>query len=346
YGAYGDAAADPPVLYGSIDALEVVGVTAASVDGYTVYTFPLEGGYDIGNVVLDSGAGIETGRKVFSVDALSSALDYYYDTAADTVTLVLSTPLSSYTMVELCETEHILTVTGAHPPISVTGLDFMYGAAHGISATDVKGLTVHDCHFSWLGGGYLHTSDTGEQVRFGNGVEIWNSGRDIEVSDCVFDQIFDTAVTNQGSSTFARQTNISYTDNTISKCGMAGFELWLHGRFSKTAGISFSGNTVSDIGSGWHLTQDDREGAGLGHFVTSFGNVGSRSDIDISSNTFTDAFNASGTSSVLLVSDTDTDPGSDTLVQAVREGGNTYSGVDEWGYSTAQGVVSVLDGPV
>ena len=88
-------------------------------------------------------------------------------------------------------------------------------------------LVIRDCDVSWIGGGHQTTLPDGTPVRFGNGIEFWENAHDILVEGCRIWEIYDAALTNQGSRDNAK-LNITYRDNVIWNSEYS-FEFWNRG---------------------------------------------------------------------------------------------------------------------
>ncbi len=208
---------------------------------------------------------------------------------------------SEYYSVEFCPTINIVDMNNKHDMI-FNNISIKNGGAHGFGGSNTHRVSIMDCTISYIGGGFLFYRD-GEPVRYGNGVEVFNTGSDILVSGCTIFEIFDTAVTNQGSENKAYHKDFTYEYNTIYNCGMGAFELWLRGRNTQMDNIRFTNNAVSDMGCGFSTTQDNRLHEGLGHFVIDFGSDAEISNIDISDNIFDNAEHAIDMGAALLLID-------------------------------------------
>ena len=99
-------------------------------------------------------------------------------------------------------------------------------------------------------------------VRFGNGIEFWDSAHDNLVEGCRIWEVYDAALTNQGSANNS-QINITYRDNVIWNCEYS-FEYWNRGPESTTRNIRFEHNTCVNAGHGWgHAQRPDPNGRHL-----------------------------------------------------------------------------------
>jgi len=215
---------------------------------------------DVGNMIFDHGAAV--GVKRWSEADLRQEGDYYYDRRQWQVKLrSAANPATRYRSIELALNRHIIN-QGGRGHVVYEGLDLRYGAAHGIGGGGTACITVRDCDLSYIGGGHQFTTPQGRPVRFGNGVEFWADARDCLVEGCRLWEIYDAALTNQGSGVNV-QENITYRRNVIWNCEYS-FEYWNRAEASRTRNIRFEHNTCVNAGGGWgHGQRPDPNGRHL-----------------------------------------------------------------------------------
>lgn len=127
---------------------------------------------------------------------------------------------------------------------------FINGAVHGYGDTHVKNITFRRCTFRMIGG-IVWSKEL--RIRFGNGIECWNSGENVLVENCLFDQIYDSCVTHQGPGEKAGlAVNVRYIGNTFKNYGMAAYEA----RDKVGSGVAFERNICMGAGEGFSL-QDE-----------------------------------------------------------------------------------------
>ncbi len=215
---------------------------------------------DVGNIIFDHAA--PTGVKKWKQEDLRAPGDYYYD--ARTMQVVLrsdANPASQHSSIELALCRHIIDEGGCGY-VTYENLDLRYGAAHGIGGGSTHHITVRHCDLSFIGGGHQFTRQDGVPVRYGNGVEFWADAQDCLVEDCRIWEIYDAALTNQGSGTNVEQ-NITYRRNVIWNSEYS-FEYWNGGPESVTRNILFENNICVDAGYGWgHGQRPDPNGRHL-----------------------------------------------------------------------------------
>lgn len=215
---------------------------------------------DVGNIIFDHGAS--TGVKKWSEAELLRDGDYLYDAQLWQVKLRSdANPATRHRSIELALRRHIIDQSG-RAYVTYENLDLRYGAAHGIGGGSTHHITVRGCDLSFIGGGHQMTRPDGKPVRFGNGIEFWSDARDCLVEDCRIWEIYDAALTNQGSGTNV-QENITYRRNVIWNSEYS-FEYWNRGPDSRTHNILFEHNTCVDAGCGWgHNQRPDPNGRHL-----------------------------------------------------------------------------------
>lgn len=147
---------------------------------------------------------------------------------------------------------HIECVTYGKRNLADTGhdmilenLNFINSGVHAISGeSKSRNIIVRNCTFENIGGCVW---DKKQKIRFGNGVEFWNGAENVEVSNCVFNNIYDSAVTHQGGNDCEPAYNLIFKNNIFIKCGMAAYEQ----RDVLPKFAEFTGNICIDAGEGF-----------------------------------------------------------------------------------------------
>jgi len=315
YSSYGEG--DLPVIMNSVSVFDIID-NFEKLDS-RIYGIPST--KDIGNIIFNDNEYF--GVKKFALYELENPLDYFYDRNSGVLFIygdehfinLLNGQSSKYHSVEFCLTENIVELDSKHDLV-FKDIAIKNGSAHGFGASNTHRVRIENCQISYIGGGFLHYNDDNQPVRFGNAVELFNSGSYIEVIGCEIFEIFDTAVTNQGMEKGGNQTNITYSDNTIYNCGMAAYELWLKGKNTTMSDISFENNTVSNIGFSFSKTQGRDDNFGLGYFIINFGNDAKIKNLSIENNTFNNVYNVYGYGSLLLLIDIKTQLEDDTIYKS------------------------------
>jgi hypothetical protein len=237
---------------------------------------------DVGNIIFDGGRAV--GVKKWRPEDLRQDGDYWYN--GDTWQVKLYSkrnPAARHESIELALRRHIVDQSGKSY-IVYDGLALHNGAAHGIGGGNIHHIIVRDCDVAWIGGGHQLTTPQGRPVRFGNGIEFWENAHDNLVEGCRIWEVYDAALTNQGSANNS-QINITYRDNVIWNCEYS-FEYWNRGPESTTRNIRFEHNTCVNAGRGWvHQQRPDRNGRHLMFYV----NSARTSGVHVVGNIFRDA---------------------------------------------------------
>ena len=117
-----------------------------------------------------------------------------------------------------------------------SGVHVFSGGAHDV--------TIRRCSFCFIGGAVWNR---GLKIRFGNAIEFWNIGHDILIEDCYFNNIYDSAITQQGGKEVEPARDIVMRHNLFIACGMGDYE----GRDKMTVNCEFSDNLCLDAGYGF-----------------------------------------------------------------------------------------------
>ncbi|MBN2772776.1 MAG: T9SS type A sorting domain-containing protein [Prolixibacteraceae bacterium] len=216
---------------------------------------------DIGNLIFNEGNFC--GTKVFSENDLTSQGDFWYDANNQLLKIRSETnPVNYYTSIELARSEHIIEYYYKAYTI-IENLDLRYGAQHGINCVDSHDLTVRNVDFSYIGGGTLNSN----QERLGNGIQFWNNAQNIVVEKCVFNQVYDAAISPQGSSSEEVEIHGIYIRNNIISNSEYSFEFWENGQNITLRHVYFENNTCLYAGGGWsHSQRSDPNGTHLMFF--------------------------------------------------------------------------------
>ena len=138
--------------------------------------------------------------------------------------------------------------------VHIDNFDFKYFTMGAVVVGAINKMTVTNCVFGWQGG-KLWKVRGDDYIRFGNAIQFWHIAQDITVKNNWVYQVFDAAMTFQGSGeTQALYTNIKFEDNLIEYCSM-NIEYWASpskkGEPPVIKDISIKGNILRFGGYGW-----------------------------------------------------------------------------------------------
>ena len=112
--------------------------------------------------------------------------------------------------------------------------------AHGINMTANNHVCISSCYLENIGGS-IHRS---AGIRYGNGIQIWDGGVDITVTNNYVDWVFDSCFTDQGTSESAVFDNVLFAGN-IGSHSFIGIESWGDGYpEGKYENVEYSGNIL------------------------------------------------------------------------------------------------------
>jgi len=206
--------------------------------------------YDIGNIWHDEKAS----QKKYAFEDLHKQWDFYFDHEKKLLYLYsIKKPTLFSKNLEAC----ISKVRGQHGCIiqnssyvTIEGIVFKYVNSHGIQITNSDNITIKNVVLKYGGGSTL---DFFNKVRYGNGIEIWNSASNILVEGCKIFSFYDSGLTNQGKN--GLQDSIVFNNNTIvnTKCGI---EHWGDSLIT-IRNIYWTNNLIKDSGDNWAMNEQN-----------------------------------------------------------------------------------------
>ncbi len=247
YSAYGEG--EPPTFCGSTAADDPA---KWREEEENIWSYPIAD--ELGNIVFNHGEHF--GALRWSKGELTEQGDFYDDCFGfriekkeipkDHRIYVYSkmNPANYYRSVELCNFGPRIMANNGHDMV-IENLRFINAGVHVLAGErESRDLVIRNCSFERIGGGVW---DRNQKIRYGNAVEFWNIAENIEVSDCIFDNIYDSAVTHQGMEHCKPCVNVCFLRNVFQKCGMAAYEQ--RDKFPLSA--SFCDNICVDAGEGF-----------------------------------------------------------------------------------------------
>lgn len=138
-------------------------------------------------------------------------------------------PGERFDSIEFSIQQHVITVNYVND-VTIDNIAVKYGGAHGISAIDVENFNCTNLEVGYIGGSYSSPNTKTKNVRYGNGIQVWDYCDGWTVENCYIYQCYDTAVTPQGSLGSAtklnNEHNITITGNVMEYYNW-GLEYWL-----------------------------------------------------------------------------------------------------------------------
>ena len=245
YGAYGEG--ENPVFCGSWDVSRECDWKELSAHLWKcTRSFPTA----VCNLVFNQSFG---GSMQWTVNELKEQGDWWDSTCEgitrdeqEVLLYSLDNPAKVYDRIECVLLIHEQLAYAGHNMI-IQDLTFCNNGFGIAGETGSRNLTIRNCRFEFIGG-QIWSQD--EKIRFGNAVEFWNTAENVIVECCVFKEIYDSAVTHQGSEECRAAEGLWIRDNLFLKCGMAAYEQ----RDVVPRSGEFRNNVCADAGCGFsHL---------------------------------------------------------------------------------------------
>ncbi|MDD6245384.1 MAG: right-handed parallel beta-helix repeat-containing protein, partial [Firmicutes bacterium] len=248
YGAYGEG--EPPVFCGSQSLSDPA--QWENVGG-SIWRFTGILSGETANLIYGDGTcgALRWTREELCEqgDWFDSCLGYsiqHLPLAEDHTLLVYSqeNPAAFYGSIE-CATSQYRWLAHCGHDMVISDLEFRSNGLHGIAGEEGgRNLRIENCRFAKIGGAVW---DKDQKIRFGNAFECWNVAENVEVEHCVFDDIYDSAVTHQGGADCKPAYHFLIRNNTFRRCGMAAYEQ----RDLLPTYAEFTDNVCEDAGEGF-----------------------------------------------------------------------------------------------
>jgi hypothetical protein len=243
YGAYGTGS--NPIIQNSVAADDVGDWT--DLGGNIWQTTGLSLPEDVGNVIFDDGD--VCGVKRFEEVDIADDLDYWYDSVNELVKISsTSNPATRFSSIELTQ-KHSASALSNRSYLIFENLTYQFNGNTTLFGGGTSHIIVRNCTFRF-NGGCIQSGTT----RYGGGIGTWNSGNNWIVENCIFDNEYDAACTNQGNGNNSVLENIIWRNNLISNCEYS-FEFWINNITGNVKNVYFVNNTCINAGGGWGHTQ-------------------------------------------------------------------------------------------
>lgn len=192
--------------------------------------------------------------------------DFYHDTEKGILYLYFkdANPGDYFDNIEIATT-NTMFISKFTENINVDNLSIKHVTRSALLFGECNKISVTNCVISWMGGAVWNHRPEGT-VRYGNAVEFWYQCHDIVTKGCWMYQIFDAAVTFQGSGDkgAASFENIHFDENLIEYCSM-NIEYWVGNGASADCAhikdITYKGDIVRFSGYGWSGIQRPDKGS-------------------------------------------------------------------------------------
>ncbi len=231
---------------------------------------------DIGSIVFDDSecafksiytaedvTGSTKTRYVNSYKNLKNDLQMYHDIFTKKIYLYSDkgNPADRFNSIEMIGRDSAISVRV--DDVTIDGLCMKY-CSFGIGASSskvvIKGLTVRNCEFGWIGGN-IQGEAMRSTTRYGNAIEIWGGAIDFTVSNCYFWQVYDAGVTFQyDGDAVAPVENVKFGNNVFDKCNYS-VEFFLRTTTdSKVTDFEITNNLCWSAGDGLSSQRPDLTG--------------------------------------------------------------------------------------
>jgi len=269
YGCYGDKSKEKPTFYGSLKnyANESDWTPSRKQNVWKVNVAD----DDIGLIVFNHGELVGA-KKLNGITALGKNGDYYFNTNDDTVYLYYDkgNPGKIYDDIEICLRKNCFGV--GRKDVTIDNIRMKYFGTFGVAMCGNDNTTITNCEIGFIGGAIQSGV-----IRYGNGIQQWNSTDKQLVDNCWVYQCYDTGITWQGSDTYepgvdaegntrinekAYYKDITYTNNLL-EYNILDFEFWHTSKgntdsnvtLAKIINYNMSNNICRYTGYGWSCDQ-------------------------------------------------------------------------------------------
>lgn len=251
YGAYGSG--PKPAIYGSVKNYAQPGLWTASKKKFVwKLKLPLE---DTGLLVINHGE-ICQGKKS-GLLSLTKNGDFYHNVTDGILYMYCDKgyPDVVYDDIEIGTKRSMFIFGGYVHDVVVDNLCFKYVGGHGISGYgNNSNITITNCEIGWIGGSEMRAG-----VRYGNGVQFWDSCSDVVVKNCWVYQVYDAGLTFQGGAG-SEYKNIDFSDNLLQFCNYS-IEFFIQEVKGKIDNVLFSNNIMQYAGCGFTMLRPSRNDA-------------------------------------------------------------------------------------
>lgn len=247
------------------------------INGTFIYT-------DVGNIIMSHKTHF--GVKVWKFSDLKSQGQFFYDQKHQTLQVYsVENPATYYNNDILIVMKPPIVDLQNQRYVIIDGLAISMGGSLGISMSHSNNIIIRRCDVSYIGGSDQY-SDGIHTIRYGNGIQLWQDGRNIYVYNNTISNIYDAALTAQGEGRPSLIHDLYFHNNIIWNAEY-GIEFWERPASSIVRNVYFDNNTIIDSGRGWGHNQ--RPDGVNGHAFISYFNPAKLTHIYIRNNVFYNA---------------------------------------------------------
>ncbi len=265
YGSYGTG--EKPTFYGSLKNYAVEDEWSPS-NKKNVWKLSVADN-DIGLIVFNNGEYVGY-KRLLGLTTLDKNFDYYYSNTDDCVYLYYDggNPGKAFESIEVCLNKSGFGVSDNG--ITIDNIRIKYYGRFGVAMSGNNNTNITNCEIGFIGGA-LQNIDTG--LRYGNGIQQWNSTDGLRIENCWVYQTYDAAITWQGNDSYdvgkdaegnsrindkAYYKDISFVGNLL-EYNIMDFETWHDskdgGCLAKITDFVTKDNICRYAGYGWSALQ-------------------------------------------------------------------------------------------
>lgn len=248
YGAYGEG--EKPCIYGSPKNYADPTIWKPS---NKKNVWKIDFGYaDAGNIVFNHGEYVGI-KKMIGLNQLAATGDFYHNETDGIIYLYCEegNPGKLYEDIEISPKSSVFTLDKGISGVTFDNLCIKYVGEFAINGIHKnKNITITNCEMGYIGGSKLSLA-----VRYGNAIQFWNGTQNSTVKNCWIYQVYDTAITFQGTSN-EPNSNINFSDNLLEYNDM-DIEIWDKSEDFRIENLVIENNLIRYTAQGWGTRKDD-----------------------------------------------------------------------------------------
>lgn len=180
------------------------------------------------------------------ISDLSNDFDFYCD-GQNLFLKSFENPINRYGKLYLATKTDLLCLS-RH--VEVENLHVKDTGAHGIVKRQYQifNTLIHNCIVENIGGSYNGPIESDSDVRYGNGIELWNTSYNVDIENNIIRNVYDAGITIQGNQDGFSNINIR-NNIIINTC--YSFELWGSKKSEGLDNVNVTNNISINEGKGW-----------------------------------------------------------------------------------------------